>query len=286
MKSANQKENWKHGCFFFSYSTQFWRLDTSDRQQSLVQGDAPLGAIISWGGSDSIAQFKDLYFHRVFHRGDIASTEQLEPSTTRFLSRSMDLHPKINFSEIESYVLFFSSRSCLQRWKIFLLKALQWELKTFQRGWGLLMHSWYTRQYWREQYLLKGITNISHIHMQTAAQESKQCGQSSTARFFLPCTCWCAVAGYLHYVPGIQSCKNVFAVPTCCSCQWHNFHYKYGVHCRKTPHKSLLIIRWANAETVGVHKDCCSLLRLNSPGSSSQLIKKDWPSHGKSKELN
>lgn len=183
MKSANQKENWKHGCFFFSYSTQFWRLDTSDRQQSLVQGDAPLGAIISWGGSDSIAQFKDLYFHRVFHRGDIASTEQLEPSTTRFLSRSMDLHPKINFSEIESYVLFFSSRSCLQRWKIFLLKALQWELKTFQRWWGLLMHSWYTRPYWREQYLLKGITNISHIHMQTAAQESKQRGQSSTARF-------------------------------------------------------------------------------------------------------
>lgn len=31
--------------------------------------------------------------------------------------------------------------------------------------------------------MLKGITNISHIHMQTAAQESKQRGQSSTARF-------------------------------------------------------------------------------------------------------
>lgn len=35
-----------------------------------------------------------------------------------------------------------------------------------------------------EKYLLKGITNISHIHMQTAVQEGKQHGQSSTACFF------------------------------------------------------------------------------------------------------
>lgn len=46
-------------------------------------------------------------------------------------------------------VILFSSRNCFfqlapsffQRWKIFPLKALQWELKTlFQRGWALLIH--------------------------------------------------------------------------------------------------------------------------------------------------
>lgn len=80
-------------------------MDPSDRHQSLVQGDTPLGVIISSGESDSIAHFKDLYFHR----GDIASTVQLGTSTTRFLSRNVDLNPKINLFEIKTHALFFSS---------------------------------------------------------------------------------------------------------------------------------------------------------------------------------
>lgn len=115
-------------------------------------------------------------------------------------------------------VILFSSRSCFfqlapsfsQRWKIFPLKALQWELKTLSREDECC---WYTRQYWREQYLLKGITNISPIHMQTAVQETKQCGERSTACFFPFCTCWWAVAGSLHHIPGIQSCKNLLQLP-------------------------------------------------------------------------
>lgn len=116
-------------------------------------------------------------------------------------------------------------KSCLQRLKVLFLKALQWEQKTsFQREWILLIHSWCTCKYWRQQYLLKSTVNILHIHSQTTLQERKQYGHSGTVH---SCTCSHAVGEFLHYTPGIKSAC------TCCGSQGHYFHYKQCLHSNK-----------------------------------------------------
>lgn len=144
-------------------------MDTSDRHYSLVQGDIPLRAI-----SHGVSQIP-LHILRIYIF--IEETLLLQncwglpwqdsfPEVWIYTQRLMFLKSKLmcSFSFLEA--------ACRGERSSF-LEGLQWDLKTlFQRERVLLIHSWYTCQYWQEIYLLKGITKISHIHMQTAVQES------------------------------------------------------------------------------------------------------------------